>query len=46
MESLFILVPLGLLLVLVAAVALLWASRSGQFEHLDQIGRRLPDDEE
>lgn len=46
MESLFILVPIGLLFVAAAGVALLWASRSGQFDHLDRIGQRLPDDED
>jgi cbb3-type cytochrome oxidase maturation protein len=46
MESLFILIPLGLLLMGAAGWAFLWASRTGQFEDLEMIGRRMPDQEE
>lgn len=45
MDSLFILVPIGLLFVAAAGAALLWASRNGQFDNLDRISQRLPDDE-
>lgn len=45
MESLFVLIPIGLLFIAAAGAALLWASRSGQFDHLDQVSQRLPDDE-
>lgn len=46
MESLYILIPVGLLLMAVAGAAFFWASRSGQFDDLEQIGRRLPDDDD
>ena len=45
MESLYLLIPLGLLFIAGAGWALFWASRSGQFENLEQIGSRLPDDD-
>ena len=45
MNSLYLLVPLGLVLMAVAIGALVWASRNGQFDHLDNASRRLPDDD-
>ena len=42
MGSLMLLIPLSVLLVLGAAMALLWAIRSGQF---DSLHNRRPDDE-
>jgi cbb3-type cytochrome oxidase maturation protein len=44
MQSLYILIPLGLLMMGVAAWVFHWASRTGQFEDLDTIGRRMPDE--
>lgn len=45
MDSLYILIPIGLLLMAVAGIVFFWASRNGQFDDLEQIGRRLPDDD-
>ncbi len=45
MASLYLLIPLGVLVVAVAIGVFLWAARSGQFDALDQQQRRLPDDE-
>ena len=45
MESLYLLVPLGLLVVLGAAVLFLRAAASGQFDDLPEQQQRLPDDE-
>lgn len=45
MEILYLLIPLGLLLVAAAGAALLWALHNGQYDGLDEISRRLPDDE-
>lgn len=46
MQSLYILIPLGLLMLAVAAWAFIWASRTGQFENLETIGRRMPDEDD
>lgn len=43
MEILFMLIPLSLAIVLGAGLLLVWALRSGQYDNLDEIGRRLPD---
>jgi cbb3-type cytochrome oxidase maturation protein len=45
MNSLFLLVPLGILFVATAGLLLMWAFRSGQFEDLDEIGRSVLDEE-
>lgn len=45
MASLYLLVPLGVGVVIVAIVAFLWATGSGQFDHLDDLSNKLPDDE-
>jgi cbb3-type cytochrome oxidase maturation protein len=45
MEILFLLIPLGTVLVAAAGAVLVWAVRSGQYEDLDEIARRMPDDE-
>ncbi len=45
MEILYILIPLGVVLVGVAAAALVWAAHNGQFDDLDEIGKRPPDRE-
>lgn len=41
MESLFILIPLTLLLLGLAVAAYYWAVRSGQFEDLDKEASRI-----
>jgi cbb3-type cytochrome oxidase maturation protein len=47
MESLYLLIPLSVLLVLLIGGILVWAVMSGQFEQLDEAGERiLRDDEE
>jgi cbb3-type cytochrome oxidase maturation protein len=44
MESLSLLIPLSVALVLLIGVVLAWAVLSGRFEDLDAEGRRIPDD--
>ena len=44
MESLFLLIPLSLVLVLLIGGVLAWAVLSGQFEDLEGEGRRILDD--
>ena len=44
MESLFILIPLSLALVLLIGAVLAWAVLSGQFDELEAEGRRILDD--
>jgi cbb3-type cytochrome oxidase maturation protein len=50
MDSLYLLIPLSVVLALAIAGLLVWAVVSGQFEHLDQVGERalreLPDEQE
>jgi len=47
MDSLYLLIPLSVLLVLLIGGILVWAVMSGQFEDLDEAGERiLRDDEE
>lgn len=41
MESLFVLIPLTLVLLVVAVAAFFWAVGSGQFEDLDTPGYRI-----
>jgi len=45
MESLYLLIPLSLVLVIVIGAVLGFAVLSGQFEDLDREGRRILDDE-
>jgi cbb3-type cytochrome oxidase maturation protein len=45
MESLYLLIPLSVLLVLTIAGILVWAVLSGQFERLDDAGARILRDE-
>jgi cbb3-type cytochrome oxidase maturation protein len=45
MESLYLLIPLSLVLVLAIGGLLVWAAMSGQFEDLEQEGRRILDEE-
>jgi hypothetical protein len=44
MESLFLLVPLGLIVVLGAAVIYVRAACGGQFEDMARHERQMPDD--
>lgn len=45
MASLYLLVPMGVLIVFGVIGLFLWAVAGGQFERLDEIAARLPDDE-
>ncbi len=45
MESLYLLIPLSVVLVLAIGGLLVWAAMSGQFESLDEEGRRILDDD-
>jgi nitrogen fixation-related uncharacterized protein len=44
MESLFLLVPLGLIVVVGAAVVYVRAACGGQFDDMERYERQLPDD--
>jgi cbb3-type cytochrome oxidase maturation protein len=46
MESLYLLIPLGIVVVAAAIAMFLWAANSGQFENLEEQGRRALDDED
>lgn len=46
MESLYLLIPLSVILVLLIGGILVWAVMSGQFEELDDAGERVLDDDE
>lgn len=47
MESLFLLIPLAIIIVAIAVGIFFWAVKSGQFEDLDRESKRiLFDDEE
>ena len=41
MSILFVLIPLGLVLLAIAVWALVWAARSGQFEELDRAASSI-----
>jgi cbb3-type cytochrome oxidase maturation protein len=45
MEILLLLIPLGIALVAFAGAALVWALYDGQYDALDQVGQRMPDDD-
>ncbi len=45
MPSLYLLIPLGVGVVIAALGVFLWASSGGQFDGLDEVARRMPDDE-
>ncbi len=45
MPSLYLLIPLGVGVVFAAIAVFLWAANSGQFDSLDELSTRLPDDE-
>ena len=44
MESLYLLIPLSVVVVLLIGGVLVWAVVSGQFENLEAEGRRILDD--
>jgi cbb3-type cytochrome oxidase maturation protein len=44
MESLYLLIPLSVVLVLAVGGLLVWAAMSGQFDGLEQEGRRILDE--
>jgi cbb3-type cytochrome oxidase maturation protein len=44
MSSLFVLIPLGVVFVAIAAGFFIVGVRGGQFERLDELAHRLPDD--
>ncbi|MBL6715155.1 MAG: cbb3-type cytochrome oxidase assembly protein CcoS [Pseudomonadales bacterium] len=46
MESLIVLIPLSVVLVLVALKAFLWAAKSGQFEDLDREAARILEEDD
>ncbi|MDZ7923782.1 MAG: cbb3-type cytochrome oxidase assembly protein CcoS [Marinagarivorans sp.] len=41
MESLYLLIPIAIVLVFVAVVIFFWAVKSGQYDDLDTEGRRI-----
>ena len=41
MNSLYILIPIALILVVLAVAVFLWAAKSGQFDDLDTEGKRI-----
>ena len=46
MESLYLLIPLSVALVLLIGGVLVWAVMSGQFEELDDAGQRVLDEDD
>ena len=46
MSSLYLLIPVALVFVVLAAAALVWAIRSGQFDDLDKEAHRILFDED
>ena len=46
MDSLYLLIPISLVLVLTIGGLLAWAVLSGQFENLEAEGARILDDED
>lgn len=46
MESLYLLIPIALVLVILAVGIFFWAVKSGQFEDLDTEGKRILFDNE
>lgn len=46
MDSLYLLIPLSLLIVLGIGAVLVWSVMSGQFEDIEREGSRVLDDDE
>ena len=46
MESLYLLIPLSVVLILAIGGLLVWAAMTGQFDSLDREGRRILEDED
>lgn len=46
MESLFILIPLALVLAVVIGAAFWWSATSGQFDELEDAGRSVIEDDD
>ncbi len=46
MESLYVLIPLSLVLVFVIGAVFWWALQRNQFDHLDEAGRSIVDDDD
>jgi cbb3-type cytochrome oxidase maturation protein len=46
MESLYLLIPLSVVLILAIGGLLVWAAMSGQFDSLDQEGQRILDEDD
>jgi cbb3-type cytochrome oxidase maturation protein len=44
-DALYLLIPLSVVLILAIGGLLVWAAMSGQFESLDEEGRRILDDD-
>ena len=45
MDALYLLIPLSVVLILAVGALLVWAAMSGQFESLDEEGRRILDED-
>jgi len=45
MDSLYLLIPLSVALILAIGALLVWAAMSGQFDRLDEEGRRILDED-
>lgn len=46
MESLFILIPLALVLAVVIGTAFWWSTTSGQFDELEDAGKSIVEDDD
>jgi cbb3-type cytochrome oxidase maturation protein len=46
MDSIYLLIPLSILLLLLIVAALFWAIKSGQFDDLDRMGYEILFDED
>ena len=46
MKSLFILIPIAMVIVFIAVAVFYWAVKSGQYEDLDAEGKRILFDDE
>jgi len=46
MESLYLLIPLSVLLAFLIGLVFWWATKSGQFDDLEDEGRRILDDDQ